>query len=289
MRILLHDTIAVTGDPDVVLVIDEAAVNAVGQHIPVAPGVHHASVGVEFDNGCRGDRIEGFGRVDQVSARHNEHVVPRIDAGSRDFAGRPWLGLACRRTEHERGSEIAGARQRHLRPRPVGYEVREPVGSPCIGLRNGQAQGSGHGQSYGTGVNITLSPHDDLLVAFVIQCGVNGTQDRSFWLFPRFARYTAACPWECTEQVVLRLLSYGNPTGSRITDSIAQAHAKIMLGRAPISVKPKPPPLRLISELELTVAVHNSSELHVRNMWGQKRVQRMPAIGPRLCENSSRE
>src|SRR6266571_5071900 len=128
----------------------------------------------------------------------------------------------------------------------------------------------GHGQSYGTGVNIMLSSHDGLLVVFVIQCGVNGTQDRSFWLFPRFAnaRYAAACPWECTEQVVLRLLSYGNPTGSRITDSIAQARAKIMLGRAPISVKPKPPPLRLISELELTVAVHNSSELHVRNMWG---------------------
>src|SRR6267154_2851578 len=38
-----------------------------------------------------------------------------------------------------------------------------------------------------------------------------------------------------------------------------------MLGRAPISVKPKPPTLRFISESELTVAVHNPSELHVRS------------------------
>ena len=169
MRILLHDAIAVAGDPDVVLVVDEAAVNAVGQHIPVAPGVHHASVGVEFDNGCRRNRIESFGRVDEVSARHNEHMIPRVDAGSRDFAGRPWLGLACRRTEHERGSVIAGARQRHLRPRPIDCESRYLGVSLCVGLRdgNGQAQRSGDGQSYGTGVNIMFSPHDDLLVELV--------------------------------------------------------------------------------------------------------------------------
>ena len=176
VRILLHDAVAVARDPDVVLVVDEAAVNAVGQDVPVAPRVHHVAGGVEFDHGCRGDRIESFGRVDQVSARHNEHVVPRIDAGSRDFAGRPWLGLACRSTDHERGSVFAGARQRHLRPRPIDFEARYPGWSLIIGLadRNRQAQGSGKRQRKSPCVNVGSTFHCGLLVAFVptLQPGV---------------------------------------------------------------------------------------------------------------------
>jgi len=36
MRVLLHDAVAVAGDPDVVLVVDEAAVMPLGRTFPIA-------------------------------------------------------------------------------------------------------------------------------------------------------------------------------------------------------------------------------------------------------------
>ena len=148
VRILLHDAVAVAGDPDVVLVVDEAAVNAVGQDIPVAPRVHDVPRGVELDDGSRGNGVQRFRRVDEIAAGHDEDVVLRIDAGPRDFPGGPRLGLPGRRADDERGSVVAGARQWHLRPRAVGDEGRNLRRLLRIGLRpgGGKAQRGGQGQ-----------------------------------------------------------------------------------------------------------------------------------------------
>src|ERR1700682_4050716 len=95
MRVLLDDSVFIAGDPDVVLEIDEAAVQAVRQEFEVAPGVHHVPVAVELDDRRRRlphDRL--FRR--QVSRRSaggtavdREEVIVRVEAGSRDLAGDP--------------------------------------------------------------------------------------------------------------------------------------------------------------------------------------------------------
>src|SRR5258708_11268205 len=95
MRVLLEDSIAVAGDPDVVLEIDEVAVQAVRQDLEIAPGVHHVPRAIDLDDRRRRfphDRL--FPR--QVSRRSaggtavdREEVIVRVEAGSRDLAGDP--------------------------------------------------------------------------------------------------------------------------------------------------------------------------------------------------------
>ena len=78
MRILLHDAVAVARDPDVVLVIDEAAVKADEENIPVAPRVPRKlpSLSRIPSRAPTGPKTSVSGGVDQVSAIDSEGVVP---------------------------------------------------------------------------------------------------------------------------------------------------------------------------------------------------------------------
>src|SRR5216684_1496934 len=121
VRLLFNDAVAVAGDPDVVLVVDEAAMEA-GRHspgCPVAgwasvaadrvarrgperrgsgghvgrPGVHHVPRAIVFDDRGRGMRHHGL-RRDQVvlgPAVDREEMVLRVDASPGDFPGHPGL------------------------------------------------------------------------------------------------------------------------------------------------------------------------------------------------------
>src|SRR5262249_10647444 len=115
VRILLHDAVAIARDPDVVLVIDEAAVNAVGQNISVAPRGDRVAFGVEFHHGWRGDAFYIL-RRDQIASGDNEDVVLRVDARSSDLAGNPRARTS--------GCGI-GRRGKWLRPRAVCAVLRD--------------------------------------------------------------------------------------------------------------------------------------------------------------------
>src|SRR5262249_40427671 len=55
VRVLLHDSIPVTGDVDVVLEVDKTAVQAIRQNVSVSPGVHHIALAVELEDRRRSD------------------------------------------------------------------------------------------------------------------------------------------------------------------------------------------------------------------------------------------
>ena len=101
-RVLLDDAIAVAGNPDIVLVIDEAAVDAVRQDRRLTPCIHYVTVAIVLDNRRGRDRDDCLWR-DQtviVTAVHGENVVVRVDAGSGDLTRHP--GLAGCRIDGER-------------------------------------------------------------------------------------------------------------------------------------------------------------------------------------------
>src|SRR5262249_58347490 len=55
-RIFLDAAVGIAGDPDVALLIDEAAMDRAGNRGLVAPRSDHVAVGVESDDRRRGDR-----------------------------------------------------------------------------------------------------------------------------------------------------------------------------------------------------------------------------------------
>ena len=131
VRVLLDDAIvAVAADPHIALVVDEAAVDAVRQdgvatrvrtarhERRVAPGVGHAAILIELDNGGRGDRpgraADSLGRRQAAglkAAGHDEEVVAGIDAGASDLARHPVVGQrpGKERVDHESGDVGSGA------------------------------------------------------------------------------------------------------------------------------------------------------------------------------------
>src|SRR4030095_4176316 len=50
VRVLLHDAIPIAGDPNVVLVIDEAPVDAIWQDVRVTPRVYYVTVAIVLDD-----------------------------------------------------------------------------------------------------------------------------------------------------------------------------------------------------------------------------------------------
>src|SRR5712692_8978172 len=88
VRVLLHDSISIAGDPDVVLVVDETAMQTIRHDVSVAKGVHHVSFAVELDDRRGGDCDHILGS-DQVPAVYREDVIVRIDASSSHFPGDP--------------------------------------------------------------------------------------------------------------------------------------------------------------------------------------------------------
>ena len=161
VRVLLDDAIAVAGDPDVVLIVDEAAVDAVRQHVAIAPGVDHVARLIELDHRRRRHRVERLRRVDEIAARDDEDVVARVDAGAGHLAGRPRLGLAGRRADDQRCAPVAGAGQRHLRPGSVDDVARSARCSGRVGLaeRHRQAE-SGDRERRSARVQVRSSFHD---------------------------------------------------------------------------------------------------------------------------------
>src|SRR5713101_5286706 len=88
VRVLLHDSISIAGDPDVVLVVDETAMQTIRHDVSVAKGVHHVSFAVELDDRRGGDCDHILGS-DQVPAVYREDMIVRIDASSSHFPGDP--------------------------------------------------------------------------------------------------------------------------------------------------------------------------------------------------------
>ena len=116
---LLHDAIRIAADPDIVLVIDEAAVDAVRQNRVLArvrlsgrnqrrvtPGVRHIAFGIEFDHrwgrlglerpperaGVRvgsAHALRGRKAARLEATGHDDEVILRVDAGPAGFAGYP--------------------------------------------------------------------------------------------------------------------------------------------------------------------------------------------------------
>src|SRR4029453_5306811 len=92
-RVLLDDAIAVAGNPDIVLVIDEAAVDAVRQLCRVTPRVYYVTMAIVFDHRRGRARAACLSRAHTVivTAVDGENVVARVDAGSGDLTRHPGL------------------------------------------------------------------------------------------------------------------------------------------------------------------------------------------------------
>ena len=49
MTVFLDDSIAIASRPEIVLIVDGAAVGDIGNDFPVAEAIHYIAVGIEFD------------------------------------------------------------------------------------------------------------------------------------------------------------------------------------------------------------------------------------------------
>ena len=109
VAVLLDDAVGVAGDPDVVLVVGEAAVQAFRHHLRaaarreergVAPARHDVAGGVVGHDRRRrhaGLLLEGMELAERAllpAAVEREDVVVRVDAGAADFARGPAMVVA---------------------------------------------------------------------------------------------------------------------------------------------------------------------------------------------------
>ena len=74
MAILLNDSVAVTRGPEVVLMVDKAAVGDVRHHFPVAEAAHQISGRIEFQERRRLFRYFSL-LVGDITAVHDEDMV----------------------------------------------------------------------------------------------------------------------------------------------------------------------------------------------------------------------
>jgi hypothetical protein len=88
MAILLNDSVAVTRGPEVVLMVDKAAVGDVRHQFPVAEAAHQISGRIEFQERRRLFRYFSF-LVGDITAIHDEDVVLRIDTNTAHLAKHP--------------------------------------------------------------------------------------------------------------------------------------------------------------------------------------------------------
>ncbi len=94
----LYDAVPVAGNPDVVLVVDETAVEpigqgpraTVGQQRGIAPRVHHVAVGVVLDDRRRRHRQRPQRRLGRfIGAIEGDEMAPRVEAARADAPGDP--------------------------------------------------------------------------------------------------------------------------------------------------------------------------------------------------------
>src|ERR1700757_2665021 len=88
MAILLNDSVAVTRGPEVVLMVDKAAVRDVRHYFPVAEAAHQISGRIKFQEGRRLFRYFSF-LVGDITTVHDENVVLRIDTNAAHLAKHP--------------------------------------------------------------------------------------------------------------------------------------------------------------------------------------------------------
>jgi hypothetical protein len=91
VRVFLHDPIGVAGDPQIVVAIDEAAVNRFRDNFGIAERIDDVAFGIELNDGGSGGAGFSF-LLFQILPVHNEHVVLRIDADATQPSGYPIIG-----------------------------------------------------------------------------------------------------------------------------------------------------------------------------------------------------
>src|SRR5713101_3132478 len=199
VRVLLDDAVSIAGDPDVVLVVDEQAMDSLrhsaqrpmarrasvaadrvdrsgpprrrGGHDVRRPGVHHVPRPVELDDRGRWMRDHRLRRhqVALGTAGDDEDVIVRVDAVSGDLAGHPGLGgpgpggaIAVSRGGWI-GFDVGGER---LWPERIDLEAGSVVAVVCDRLLQRAPETEPDDQRGHDGTEIHEAPflHGDLLV-----------------------------------------------------------------------------------------------------------------------------
>src|SRR5580704_6913254 len=95
VAVFLKDSVAVAGSPEIVFVVDYAAVSRVRHRFPVAEAVHDFAIGIELDErrGLPGD-VSLLGRY--VVPIDDKHVILVVHADAAYLAGDPILGQRFR-------------------------------------------------------------------------------------------------------------------------------------------------------------------------------------------------
>ena len=96
MRPFLHDPIGVAADPNVVLAVDETAMDRLGHLLRIAPEVHDVSIGIIFDDDRRGLLADGLLHRRQIGSVHAEDVILAVDADAADRSRHPSIGQGFR-------------------------------------------------------------------------------------------------------------------------------------------------------------------------------------------------
>jgi hypothetical protein len=91
VAVFLNDSVAVTGGPEVVFVVDCAAVGRVRNCLPVAEAVHNLSIGVELNK--RRSLLGDFSLlVRHVVPIDDKYMILAVHADAAYLAGNPILG-----------------------------------------------------------------------------------------------------------------------------------------------------------------------------------------------------
>jgi hypothetical protein len=96
MRPFLHDPIGVAADPDVILLVDEAAMDRLGHLLRIAPCVHDVPVGIIFDDDRRGLLADGLLHRREIGPVDAEDVILAVDADAADRSRHPSIGQRLR-------------------------------------------------------------------------------------------------------------------------------------------------------------------------------------------------
>jgi hypothetical protein len=86
MTVFLNDSVAVPGSPEVVFVVDGAAVGRVRNRLPVAEAVHHLAIGIELNKRrCLPGDFSLLTR--HVVPINNKHMILAVHADAAHLAG----------------------------------------------------------------------------------------------------------------------------------------------------------------------------------------------------------
>ena len=96
MRPFLHDPIGVAADPNVILLVDETAMDRFGHLLRIAPCVHDVAVGIIFDDDRRRLLADGLLHRREIGPVHAEDVILAVDADAADRPRHPSIGQRFR-------------------------------------------------------------------------------------------------------------------------------------------------------------------------------------------------